>query len=81
MRTEIITEEKMKWINRFYRTIYDYYCKGNDRVYQWKLENELRFLKYIKTAGEYTFEDADKLNSIKSLYTHIKNGTVHEERE
>jgi len=27
----------------------------------------------MKEVGEYTFEDADKLNSIKNLYNTIKN--------
>ena len=45
-------------------------------VYQWELQRELKFLNYLKDCGEYTFEDADKLNSIKNLYRHIKNGTI-----
>jgi len=36
----------------------------------------LKFLNYIKDCGEYTLEDADKLNSITNLYNHIKNGTI-----
>ena len=65
---------KVEWIDIFFDTIYKYYCKGNNTVYQWELQKELKFLKYIKTAGEYTFEEADRLNAIKNLYTHINNG-------
>lgn len=82
MRYTKLDSNKLKWINTFYDTIYDYYCKGNDSVYlwkskysclRWKLQSELKFLNYMKTAGEYTFEDADRLNSMKSLYQHILN--------
>ena len=52
------------------------YEDGNNRVYQWELQKELKFLNYIKDCGEYTLEDADKLNSITNLYNHIKNGTI-----
>jgi hypothetical protein len=75
MRCTKIDSNKRKWINTFYDTIYDFYCKGNDSVYLWKLQSELKFLNYIKNAGEYTFEDADRLNSMKSLYQHILNKT------
>jgi hypothetical protein len=71
-----LTKEKLRWVNEFFEVIYNYYCKGNNRVYQWELQKELLFLKYMKNVGEYTFEDADKLNSIKNLYNHIKNGTI-----
>ena len=73
---KILSKEKLRWINEFFEVIYNYYCKGNNRVYQWELQKELKFLNYMKNAGEYTFEDADKLNSIKNLYNHIKNGTI-----
>jgi len=72
----IITENQSKWINIFFDTIYKHYCKGNNMVYQWNLQRELKFLNYMKEVGEYTFEDADKLNSIKNLYNTIKNGQV-----
>ena len=62
--------------DKFFDTIYGYYCDGNNRVYQWELQKELKFLNYIKDCGEYTLEDADKLNSITNLYNHIKNGTI-----
>lgn len=73
---QLITDIKLKWINEFFDTIYTYYCKGNPKVYQWDLQRELKFLNYMKKVGEYTFEDADKLNSIKNLYLHIKNGQI-----
>ena len=72
----ILTKEKLVWVHEFFEVIYNYYCKGNNRVYQWELQKELKFLNYMKNVGEYTFEDADKLNSIKNLYNHIKNGTI-----
>ena len=73
MRLQKIDNTKMKWINIFYDTIYRYYCSGHNKVYQWELQKELKFLNYMKEVGEYTFEDADKLNSIKNLYNTIKN--------
>ena len=76
MRLQKIDNTKMKWINIFYDTIYRYYCSGHNKVYQWELQKELKFLNYLKDCGEYTFDDADKLNSIKNLYLHIKNGTI-----
>ena len=39
---------KVEWIDIFFDTIYKYYCKGNNTVYQWELQKELKFLKYIK---------------------------------
>ena len=45
-------------------------------MYQWDLQRELKFLRYMKDCGEYYNEDADRLNSIKNLYQHITNGTV-----
>ena len=76
MRYTELNDKKLKWINKFFDTIYGYYCDGNNRVYQWELQKELKFLNYIKDCGEYTLEDADKLNSITNLYNHIKNGQV-----
>lgn len=73
---EYVTKTKLKWINEFFDVIYTYYCKGNPKVYQWELQRELKFLNYMKEVGEYTHDDADKLNSIKNLYLHIKNGEV-----
>ena len=70
----IINENHMKWINIFFDTIYKHYCKGNNMVHQWELQKELKFLNYMKEVGEYTHDDADKLNSIKNLYQYIKNG-------
>lgn len=72
MRYTEITEKKLKWINKFYDTIYDYYCSGHNTVFLWNLQHELKFLRYIKNNGEYTFDEADKLNSIKTLYQYIK---------
>ena len=71
-----IDDNKMKWINIFYDTIYNYYCKGHNTVYEWDLQRELKFLNYMKDCGEYYDRDADRLNSIKNLYQHITNGTV-----
>ena len=76
MRLQKIDNTKMKWINIFYDTIYRYYCSGHNKVYQWELQKELKFLNYMKKVGEYTHDDADKLNSITSLYQYIKNGEV-----
>ena len=63
-----IDDNKMKWINIFYDTIYNYYCKGHNTVYEWDLQRELKFLNYIKDCGEYYKEDADRLNSLSELY-------------
>ena len=76
MDLQRIDENKMKWINIFFDTIYRYYCKGNSKVYQWDLQRELKFLRYMKDCGEYYDRDVDRLNSIKNLYQHITNGTV-----
>ena len=72
MRYIKITEKKLKWMNRFYDTIYDYYCLGNNNFYHWNLQHELKYLMYIKNSGEYTLDDADKLNSLTNLYKYIK---------
>ncbi len=75
-----LNDKKLKWINKFFDTIYGYYCDGNNKVYQWELQKELKFLNYIKDCGEYTLEDADKLNSITNIYQYIKNERVQEKR-
>ena len=80
MRYTELNDKKLKWINKFFDTIYGYYCDGNNRVYQWELQKELKFLNYIKDCGEYTFEDADRLNSITNIYQYIKNERVQEKR-
>jgi hypothetical protein len=49
-------------------------------VHHWELQKELKFLNYIKDCGEYTFEDADRLNSITNIYQYIKNERVQEKR-
>ena len=66
-----ITEKKLKWINRFYDTIYDYYCSGHNTVYRWNLQHELKFLRYLKSSGEYSPVDAKFLNDISELYRYI----------
>ena len=75
-----IDDNKMKWINIFYDTIYNYYCKGHNTVYEWDLQRELKFLNYMKDCGEYYKEDADRLNSITNIYQYIKNERVQEKR-
>jgi hypothetical protein len=76
MRLQKIDDIKLKWINIFFDTIYKHYCEGNNMVYQWELQKELKFLNYLKDCGEYHGGDADRLNSITNLYQHIKNGTI-----
>ena len=71
MRLQKINDRKLKWINIFFDTIYKHYCKGNNMVHHWELQKELKFLNYIKDCGEYTFEDADRLNSITNIYQYL----------
>lgn len=72
-----IDDNKLKWIEIFFDTIYKHYCKGNNKVYDWELQRELKFLNYLKACGEYHQQDGDRLNSIKELYLYIKkNGTI-----
>ncbi len=80
MRLQKINDRKLKWINIFFDTIYKHYCKGNNMVHHWELQKELKFLNYNKDCGEYTFEDADRLNSITNIYQYIKNERVQEKR-
>ena len=61
-------------------TLNDTISKGIDRVYQWDLQREVKFLEKILDKRAYDmYYDADRLNSIKNLINHIdryneKNG-------
>ena len=78
MELKRIDDNKMKWIEIFFDTIYKHYCKGNNKVVShddgslWELQRELKFLNYLKACGEYHGRDGDRLNDITNLYLHIK---------
>ena len=58
----------------------DTITKGIDKVYQWDLQREVKFVNKVLSDRAYDmFYDADRLNSIKNLINHL-NLTDNERR-
>ena len=52
----------------------DTITKGIDKIYQWDLQREVKFVNKVLSDRAYDmFYDSDRLNSIQNLINHIDN--------
>jgi hypothetical protein len=51
------------------------YKGGTMMIYQWDLQKEMWFIDRVLSDREYSiYDDSDRLNSIRNLYSYIKKG-------
>lgn len=68
-----LTEKQEKYLLKSSKLIYTTYLSGVDSIYQWRLNSERTFIEKILTNRSYDlYYDADRLNSVKNLISHIK---------
>ena len=68
------TNEQIDWLGECYGIIRRYYVKGNNELYQWNLQRELKYISELLKMKSYDIHyDADRLNSYKALVGYIKN--------
>lgn len=68
-----LTTEQEKYLIKASKLIYTTYLSGVDSIYQWRLNSERTFIEKILTNRSYDlYYDADRLNSVKNLISHIQ---------
>lgn len=75
MSTRVLSFDQESFLLKCVLLIEGEYKRGTMMVYQWDLQREIKFIDRILSDREYDLlEDADRLNSIRNLYTYIKKG-------
>jgi hypothetical protein len=75
MSTRVLSFDQESFLLKCVILIEGEYKRGTMMVYQWDLQREIKFIDRILSDREYDLlEDADRLNSIRNLYTYIKKG-------
>jgi DNA-directed RNA polymerase specialized sigma24 family protein len=68
-----LSTQQEKYLLKAADLIYRTYLSGVDEIYQWRLNSERTFIEKILTHRGYDlYNDADRLNSVKSLISHIE---------
>lgn len=68
-----LTTNQEKYLLKAVKKIYKEYVSGVGMVYQWNLQNEIKFLNEILSMRTYSLQyDSDRLNSIKNLVGYIE---------
>lgn len=74
MGTRTLSEKQERFLMDAYIEIEKEFNRGTTYVYQWNLVKELHFINAVLSEREYSIhEDADRLNSLRNLYSYIKN--------
>ena len=75
MSTRVLSFDQEEWLLKCVNLIEGEYKKGTMMIYQWDLQKEIWFIDKVLSDREYSIhDDADKLNSLRNLYTYIKKG-------
>ena len=75
MKTRILSFDQEEFLLKCVKLIEREFESGPQMVYQWDLQQEKRFIYRVLSDREYgVLEDADRLNSIRNLYSHVKKG-------
>ena len=75
MSTRVLSFDQEEWLLKCVNLIEGEYKKGTMMIYQWDLQKEMWFIDKVLSDREYSIhDDADKLNSLRNLYTYIKKG-------
>ena len=73
--TRILSFIQEEWLLKCVKLIEKEYKRGTMMIYQWDLQQEIKFIDRVLSDREYSIhDDADKLNSLRNLYTYIKKG-------
>ena len=77
MRNRVLSFDQEDFLLKCVILIEGEYKRGTMMIYQWDLQQEIKFIDRILSDREYDLlEDADRLNSIRNLYTYIKKGVA-----
>ena len=75
MSTRVLSFDQESFLLKCVLLIEGEYKRGTTRVYNWELQKEIWFIDRVLSDREYSIhDDADKLNSLRNLYTYIKKG-------
>ena len=73
MSTRVLSFDQESFLLKCVLLIEGEYKRGTTMIYQWDLQKEIWFIDRVLSDREYSIhDDADRLNSIRSLYTYIK---------
>ena len=75
MSTRVLSFDQESFLLKCVLLIEGEYKRGTMMIYQWDLQKEMWFIDKVLSDREYSIhDDADKLNSLRNLYTYIKKG-------
>ena len=75
MSTRVLSFDQEDFLLKCVILIEGEYKRGTMMIYQWDLQKEMWFIDRVLSDREYSIhDDADKLNSLRNLYTYIKKG-------
>jgi hypothetical protein len=73
--TRILSFIQEEWLLKCVKLIEKEYKRGTMMIYQWDLQQEIKFIDRVLSDREYSIhDDADKLNSLRNLYKNLKKG-------
>ena len=73
--TRILSFIQEEWLLKCVKLIEKEYKRGTMMIYQWDLQQEIKFIDRVLSDREYDImNDTDRLNSIRNLYGYIKKG-------
>jgi hypothetical protein len=75
MSTRVLSFDQESFLLKCVLLIEGEWKKGTMMIYQWDLQKEIWFIDKVLSDREYSIhDDADRLNSIRNLYSYIKKG-------
>ena len=73
MSTRILSFDQESFLLKCVLRIEKEYKSGTTMIYQWDLQKEISFIDRVLSDREYSIhDDADRLNSIRNLYSYLK---------
>jgi hypothetical protein len=75
MSTRVLSFDQESFLLKCVLLIEGEYKRGTMMIYQWDLQQEIKFIDRVLSDREYDImNDTDRLNSIRNLYGYIKKG-------
>ena len=75
MSTRVLSFDQESFLLKCVLLIEGEYKRGTMMIYQWDLQQEIKFIDRVLSDREYSIhDDADKLNSLRNLYKNLKKG-------
>lgn len=73
MNTRVLSFDQESFLLKCTKLIEGRWKSGTEMIYRWDLQREMKFINKVLADREYSvLNDADRLNSIRNLYGHIK---------